>query len=69
LNHLWLKNILRKAGFKESNGKGSHTKWSHSLLWGKIVLLVGELPTNHHPLPLSLFEAAQSSQINLFLES
>lgn len=33
-----LKNILRKAGFKESSGKGSHTKWSHPLLPGKIVL-------------------------------
>jgi len=33
-----LKNILRKAGFKESSAKGSHTKWSHPLLSGKIVL-------------------------------
>lgn len=33
-----LKNILRKAGFKESSGKGSHTKWSHPLLSGKIIL-------------------------------
>lgn len=33
-----LKNILRKAGFKESRGKGSHTKWSHPSLSGKIVL-------------------------------
>ncbi|WP_072013810.1 type II toxin-antitoxin system HicA family toxin [Myxosarcina sp. GI1] len=33
-----LKNILRKAGFKESSGKGSHTKWSHPLLSGKIVI-------------------------------
>lgn len=33
-----LKNILCKAGFKESSGKGSHTKWSHPLLSGKIVL-------------------------------
>ena len=32
-----LKNILRKAGFKESSGKGSHTKWSHRLLSGKII--------------------------------
>ncbi|NJL52154.1 MAG: type II toxin-antitoxin system HicA family toxin [Hydrococcus sp. SU_1_0] len=30
--------MLRKAGFKESSGKGSHTKWSHSLLSEKIVL-------------------------------
>jgi predicted RNA binding protein YcfA (HicA-like mRNA interferase family) len=33
-----LKNILRKVGFKESSGKGSHTKWSHPLLSGKIIL-------------------------------
>ena len=33
-----LKNMLQKAGFKESSGKGSHTKWSHPLLSGKIVL-------------------------------
>ena len=33
-----LKNILRKAGFKESSGKESHTKWSHPLLSGKIIL-------------------------------
>ncbi len=33
-----LKNILRKSGFKESSCKGSHTKWSHTLLSGKIVL-------------------------------
>ncbi len=33
-----LKNILRKAGFKERSGKGSHTKWSHPLLSGTIVL-------------------------------
>jgi predicted RNA binding protein YcfA (HicA-like mRNA interferase family) len=33
-----LKNILRKAGFQEISGKGSHTKWSHPLLSGKIVL-------------------------------
>ena len=33
-----LKDILRKAGFKENSGKGSHTKWSHPLLSGKIVL-------------------------------
>ncbi|MGV2829872.1 type II toxin-antitoxin system HicA family toxin [Myxosarcina sp. GI1(2024)] len=29
---------MRKAGFKESRGKGSHTKWSHPLLSGKIVI-------------------------------
>lgn len=33
-----LKNTLRKAGFTESSGKGSHTKWSHPLLSEKIVL-------------------------------
>ena len=33
-----LKNLLRKAGFKERSGKGSHTKWSHPLLSGTIVL-------------------------------
>ena len=29
-----LKNILRKAGFSEKSGKGSHTKWTHPLLSG-----------------------------------
>ena len=33
-----LKNLLRRAGFKESSDKGSHTKWSHPLLLEKIVL-------------------------------
>jgi predicted RNA binding protein YcfA (HicA-like mRNA interferase family) len=33
-----LKNILRKAGFKKNSEKGSHTKWSHPLLSGKIIL-------------------------------
>lgn len=33
-----LKNILRKAGFSEKSGKGSHTKWTHPLLSGTIVL-------------------------------
>lgn len=33
-----LKNILLKAGFQEIKGKGSHTKWSHPLLSGKVVL-------------------------------
>ncbi|GAB4234281.1 MAG: hypothetical protein Kow0049_18130 [Stanieria sp.] len=33
-----LKNILRKAGFTETSGKGSHTRWSHPLLSGKIIL-------------------------------
>ncbi|MEL6581805.1 MAG: type II toxin-antitoxin system HicA family toxin [Cyanobacteria bacterium J06621_12] len=33
-----LKNILRKAGFAEKSGKGSHTKWTHPMLSGIIVL-------------------------------
>ena len=33
-----LKRILRKAGFSEKSGKGSHTKWTHPLLSGTIVL-------------------------------
>ena len=33
-----LKNILRKAGFSEKSGKGSHTKWTHPLLSGTIIL-------------------------------
>ncbi|MGK7894880.1 MAG: type II toxin-antitoxin system HicA family toxin [Xenococcus sp. (in: cyanobacteria)] len=33
-----LKKILRKAGFTEKPAKGSHTKWSHPLVSGKIVL-------------------------------
>lgn len=33
-----LKSILRKAGFTYSPGKGSHTKWSHPLLPGKLTL-------------------------------
>ena len=30
--------MLRKAGFTEKPAKGSHTKWSHPLLSGKIIL-------------------------------
>jgi predicted RNA binding protein YcfA (HicA-like mRNA interferase family) len=30
--------MLRKAGFTEKPAKGSHTKWSHHLLSGKIIL-------------------------------
>ncbi|HEY9704361.1 MAG TPA: type II toxin-antitoxin system HicA family toxin [Allocoleopsis sp.] len=33
-----LKQILLKAGFHQESGKGSHTKWYHSLLPGAIVL-------------------------------
>ncbi len=33
-----LKNLLLRAGFMVSSGKGSHTKWSHPLLPGKITL-------------------------------
>ena len=33
-----LKKMLRKAGFTEKSAKGSHTKWSHPLLSGKVIL-------------------------------
>ena len=33
-----LKQILKKAGFTYQPAKGSHTKWSHPLLSGKITL-------------------------------
>mgnify|MGYP005853153569 CR=1 FL=1 len=33
-----LKSLLLKAGFVCEPGKGSHTKWSHSLLVGKLTL-------------------------------
>lgn len=33
-----LKQLLLKAGFSYSPGKGSHTKWSHPLLPGKVTL-------------------------------
>ncbi len=33
-----LKSILLKAGFTYSPGKGSHTKWFHPLLPGKLTL-------------------------------
>ena len=33
-----LKKLLRKVGFTEKPAKGSHTKWSHPLLSGKIIL-------------------------------
>ena len=33
-----IKSLLRKAGFIDEPGKGSHTKWSHPLLSDKITL-------------------------------
>jgi predicted RNA binding protein YcfA (HicA-like mRNA interferase family) len=33
-----LKAMLLKAGFVCESGKGSHTKWSHPLLSGKLTL-------------------------------
>lgn len=33
-----LKQLLRKAGFKELPGKGSHTNWIHPLYPGKITV-------------------------------
>lgn len=33
-----LKTMLRKAGFVQRAGKGSHTVWSHPDLSGKIIL-------------------------------
>ena len=33
-----LKSLLLKAGFVYESAKGSHTKWSHSLLPGKLTL-------------------------------
>lgn len=33
-----LKRFLLKAGFVCEPGKGSHTKWSHPLLSGKLIL-------------------------------
>jgi predicted RNA binding protein YcfA (HicA-like mRNA interferase family) len=33
-----LKSLLKKAGFIDEPAKGSHTKWSHPLLPGKITL-------------------------------
>lgn len=33
-----LKSLLLKAGFTVEPGKGSHTKWSHPLLSGKLTL-------------------------------
>ncbi|MFB8789571.1 MAG: type II toxin-antitoxin system HicA family toxin [Potamolinea sp.] len=33
-----LKSLLLKAGFTYSPGKGSHTKWFHPLLPGKLTL-------------------------------
>lgn len=33
-----LKSMLLKAGFSYKSAKGSHTKWSHPLLLGKITI-------------------------------
>lgn len=33
-----LKKILRKAGFQQLPGKGSHSNWTHSLYSGKITI-------------------------------
>ncbi len=33
-----LKSILLKAGFTYESAKGSHTKWSHPLISGKLTL-------------------------------
>ncbi len=33
-----LKQLLRKSGFQELSGKGSHTNWIHSLYAGKITV-------------------------------
>jgi predicted RNA binding protein YcfA (HicA-like mRNA interferase family) len=33
-----LKSLLLKAGFVYESAKGSHTKWSHPLLSGKLTL-------------------------------
>jgi predicted RNA binding protein YcfA (HicA-like mRNA interferase family) len=33
-----LKAMLRKAGFTYESAKGSHTKWSHPLILGKLTI-------------------------------
>lgn len=33
-----LKKMLRKAGFQEIPGKGSHTNWIHLLYSGKVTI-------------------------------
>ncbi|MEM8718084.1 MAG: type II toxin-antitoxin system HicA family toxin [Cyanobacteria bacterium P01_G01_bin.39] len=33
-----LKKMLRKAGFQEIPGKGSHTNWIHPLYSGKVTI-------------------------------
>jgi len=43
-----LKQKLRKAGFKEAKGKGSHTKWSHPKL-AKIIIISGKDSTDAKP--------------------
>ena len=43
-----LKQILRKAGFIETTGKGSHTKWSHPLL-SQIIVISGKNGSDAKP--------------------
>lgn len=33
-----LKKMLRKAGFSERPGKGSHTNWTHPLYQGRVTI-------------------------------
>ena len=33
-----LKSLLLQAGFTYQTGKGSHTKWEHSILSGKLII-------------------------------
>ncbi len=33
-----LKSLLKKAGFTDEPAKGSHTKWAHPLVSGKLTL-------------------------------
>ena len=56
-----LKSTLRKAGFKESSSKGSHTKWSHPLLSGKIVLS-GKDGTDAKPVLRQFLQRAEHPQ-------
>ena len=37
-----LKRLLRKAGFTDRQGKGSHTVWSHPLLPDEPVTIAGK---------------------------
>lgn len=49
-----LKQILRKAGFIEAPGKGSHTKWSHPLLAKIVVVISGKNSKDAKPYQESL---------------